>query len=91
MIFHSIFSIGRPSFSYIAIKKNGNITATIHNTAVSLPIIFLEQKYNGIPIATAVLKHTNCLLVKFNATFVFTLSKSFGTDTKGIFISLPLF
>ncbi len=91
MIFHSIFSIGRPSFSYMAIRKNGNITATMHNTAVSLPIAFLEQKYNGIPITAAVLKHTNCLFVKFNATFVFTLSKSFGTDTKGIVISLPLF
>ncbi len=63
----------------------------MHNTAVSFPIAFLEQKYNGIPITAAVLKHTNCLFVKFNATFVFTLSKSFGTDTKGIVISLPLF
>ena len=37
------WNIGKPSFSYMAIKKNGNITATIHNTAVSLPIAFLEQ------------------------------------------------
>jgi hypothetical protein len=37
----------------MAIRKNGNITATMHNTAVSLPIAFLEQKYNGIPITAA--------------------------------------
>jgi len=44
MIFPITFSNGRPSFSYIAIKKKGSITVTIRIAATLVPTGFLVRK-----------------------------------------------
>lgn len=44
MIFATTFSKGSPSFSYIAIKKNGSITVTIRMAEILEPMIFLVSK-----------------------------------------------
>ena len=81
MIFATTFSKGRPSFSYIAMKKNGSMIVTIRMAAILEPIGFLMNRYNGIPTTAASEKKINCRFVRFNATFVLTLVRSFGTGT----------
>ena len=79
--FFNSFSAGCPSFSYIANRKNGAISAIINNSAGVLPIPPLVKKYVGIPTAPPREKQMSCRLVKLKATFVLTLVRSFGTGT----------
>ena len=44
MIFPMIFSNGRPSFSYIARKKNGSMIVTMKMAATSEPMLFLASR-----------------------------------------------
>ena len=44
MIFATTFSKGNPSFSYIAIKKNGSMIVTISMAAILEPIGFLMNR-----------------------------------------------
>ena len=44
MIFATTFSKGSPSFSYIAMKKNGNMIVTIRMAAILEPIGFLMNR-----------------------------------------------
>jgi len=62
----------------MAKKKNGNIKPIMTNTAALLPIIVRVKRYVGMPIATALPKQINCLLVKFNNSRDFTVVKSRG-------------
>ena len=66
------------------IKKRGNITAIISNAPAEFPIIPRVNRYAGMPIAAAALKHISWRFVRFSAIFVFTFDKSFGTVTKAI-------
>jgi len=67
----------------MAKKKNGSIRPIIRNTAPSLPIDALVNRYVGTPTAAAEPKQINCLFVRFKATFVLTVLKSLGTGTNG--------
>lgn len=49
--------------------------------AISLGINFLINKYTGIPTNPARVNPISCLLVRLNATFVFTFFKSLGIGT----------
>lgn len=42
---------------------------------------FFKRKYNGIPVTPARLKKISWRFVRFNATFVLTCVRSFGTGT----------
>ena len=93
MIFPITFSKGRPSFSYIAIKKNGSMTVTIRIADTLEPRGFFASRYNGTPTTAASEKKISCRFVRFNATFVLTLVRSFGTGTYALgstpFFSCP--
>ena len=80
-IFPSTFSIGWPFFSYIARRKKGSMTRIMLREAELLPRGFCRKKNSGTPISAPHPKQINCLLVRLNITFVFTLVKSFGTGT----------
>ena len=82
--FRKTFSAVCPSFSYMAIKKQGSIIAIMTKTAALLPIAPFVMKYVGTPMTAADAKQTICRFVRLNATFVFTLDKSFGTGTNAI-------
>ena len=79
--FFNSFSAGCPSFSYIANKKNGAISAIINRSAGVLPIAPLVRKYVGIPITPPREKQISCRFVRLKATFVLTFVRSFGTGT----------
>jgi hypothetical protein len=81
IIFRATFSAGRPSFSYIAKKKKGSMSAIIKIMAALLPIAERVKRYVGIPITAAAPKHSNCRFVRLNAIFVFIRDKSFGIFT----------
>lgn len=93
MIFPITFSKGRPSFSYIAIKKNGSMTVTIRIADTLEPRGFFTSRYNGTPTTAANEKKISCRFVRFNATFVLTFVRSLGTGTYAIgntpFFSCP--
>ena len=84
MIFPITFSKGSPSFSYIAIKKNGSMTVTIRIAETLEPSGFFVRRYNGTPTTAAREKKISCRFVKFNATFVLTFVRSLGTGTYAI-------
>ena len=71
----------KPSFSYIAKKKNGSIAPTMISAAPCVPNTPLVRKYKGTPTSAAPEKQIICLLVRFNATFVLIPLRSFGTGT----------
>ena len=52
--------------------------------AISFGTKPLIKIYTGIPIMAARVKPISCLCVRFNATLVFTLFKSFGIGTYAI-------
>ena len=81
MMLNRIFSAGSPSFSYIAMKKAGSISAIIKSTAEELPMAPRVAKKTGTPIAAAAPKHTACLLVKPRMNFVLTRVRSLGIWT----------
>ena len=81
MILRTTFSKGSPSFSYIAIRNAGSISAIIRNSAALFPITGLRNMYDGIPMTAAPPKHISWRFVKLNASFVLILDKSFGTFT----------
>ena len=78
---------------YIAIKKNGSMTVTIRIADTLEPRGFFASRYNGTPTIAAIEKKISCRFVRFNATFVLTLVRSFGTGTYAIgstpFFSCP--
>lgn len=76
-----IFSKGKPCFSYIAMRKQGSITSTIHSAAVLTPVRDFKRKKSGTPISAPQPKHISCRFVRLNRTFVFTAVKSLGTGT----------
>lgn len=84
MTFFRITSIGCSFFSYIAKKKNGNAVATSSIIAFDVPICGFVKRNTGNDTAAAAPKLISCRLVRFSATFVLTLVKSFGTCTYGI-------
>lgn len=80
-----IFSRGWPCFSYIASMKKGSMTSIMHMAATLLPAGPRSKKKSGTPMSAPPPKQTSCLLVKLNATLVFTLVRSLGTGTYAIF------
>ena len=78
---YKIFSAGKPSFSYIAKKKNGSIAPTMISAAPCVPNTPFVRKYKGTPTSAAPEKQMICLFVRFNATFVLIPLRSFGTAT----------
>ena len=85
MMLPNTFSRGCPCFSYMANRKNGSIASTMIKVAALWGTLPLMRKNRGTPTTAAMLKHTSCRLVRFNATLVFTLVRSFGTVTYAIF------
>ena len=83
-MFRKMASAGIPSFSYMAMKNIGSMAPIISSAAALFPIAPRVKIYVGIPVAAATLKHISWRLVKFKATLLFTLLRSFGTETKGM-------
>lgn len=75
------FSKVSPSFSNKVTKKIGSVEMMRKSIAISLGINFLINKYTGIPTNPARVNPISCLLVRLNATFVFTFFKSLGIGT----------
>lgn len=75
------FSKVSPSFSNKVTKKIGSVEMMRKSIAISLGINFLINKYTGIPTNPASVNPISCLLVRLNATFVFTFFKSLGIGT----------
>ena len=80
-MFMNTLSAGSPSLSYMAAKNAGSISTIIAITAAVFPTAPFDRKYAGTPTAAAAPKHTSCLFVRLNSTFVLTLDRSFGTLT----------
>jgi len=57
------------------------MTIIMHIAAVLLPIETRSRKNSGTPMIAPPPKQISCLLVRLNATLVFTLVKSLGTGT----------
>lgn len=84
-MFRRIFSKGWPFRSYMANRKNGSITRIMQIAAVLTPVWDFSAKNSGTPISAPEPKQINCLFVRLNSTFVFTLVRSLGTGTYAIF------
>lgn len=84
MMFPKMVSSGCPCFSYMANMKNGSITSTMIKVAAVCGTLPFKRKNRGTPTTAAILKHTSCRLVRFNATLVFTFVRSLGTVTYAI-------
>ncbi len=80
-ISRSIFSSGRPFFSYMASRKKGSIMSIITREAALLPTGFFSRKNSGTPVMAAAVKQISCRLVRLNMTLVLTFVRSLGTDT----------
>ena len=89
-MFFTTTSRGCPCFSYMAMRKQGSMTSIITNAARLVPALSLSKKKSGSPIRRAAEKHIICRFVRFKATFVLTLVKSFGTGTYAIEYLLSL-
>ena len=73
-------SKGCPSFSYIARKNRGSMTRIIPSAArLTFPAAFRRKK-KGTPMSAAAPKQINCLFVRLNRTFDFTLVRSRGIE-----------
>lgn len=73
-------SKGCPSFSYIARKNNGSMSRIIPSAArLTFPAAFRRKK-KGTPMSAAAPKQINCLFVRLNRTFDFTLVRSRGIE-----------
>ena len=81
MMFLTTTSRGCPCFSYMAMWKQGSMTAIITIDARLVPALSLSKKKSGSPKIRAAAKQMICRFVKLRATFVLTLDKSFGTGT----------
>ena len=57
------------------------MTSIMQIAAVLAAMLLFRIKKSGTPISAPPPKQTNCRLVRLNRTFVFTVFKSFGTDT----------
>ena len=62
-------------------QKTGSVEMMRKSIAMSLCINFLINKYTGIPTNPARVNPITCLLVRLNATFVFTCFQSLRVGT----------
>ena len=81
MMFLNTFSKGRPSFSYMANRKHGNMRPIIRNSAGLFPMWERVNRYMGTPIPPAMEKQISWRFVKLKASLVLILFRSLGTGT----------